>query len=62
MKAFGVTRDTPPVKVMSLLTSKPASDMALAAPRRMGDATVAGAARPSARASPEPSRSQTTRA
>jgi glycerol-3-phosphate dehydrogenase len=36
MKAFGVTREYPLVKVMSLLTSKPASDMALAAPAPHG--------------------------
>jgi glycerol-3-phosphate dehydrogenase len=33
---FGLTRDYPLVKVMSLLTSKPASDMALAAPASEG--------------------------
>jgi glycerol-3-phosphate dehydrogenase len=32
MKMFGVTRDVPLVKAINLVTSKPASDMALAAP------------------------------
>jgi glycerol-3-phosphate dehydrogenase len=32
MKMFGVNRDVPLVKAMNLVTSKPASDMALAAP------------------------------
>ena len=32
MKMFGVTRDVPLVRAMNLVTSKPASDMALAAP------------------------------
>src|SRR5260221_7693497 len=32
MKMFGVIRDVPLVKAMNLVTSKPASDMALAAP------------------------------
>ena len=32
MKLFGVTREIPLVKAMNLVTSKPASDMALAAP------------------------------
>ena len=36
MKLFGVTRDVPLVKAMNLVTSKPASDMALAAPGRAG--------------------------
>jgi glycerol-3-phosphate dehydrogenase len=36
MTAFGVKRDYPLIKVMSLLTSKPASDIALAAPARHG--------------------------
>jgi glycerol-3-phosphate dehydrogenase len=36
MQTFGVKRDYPLVKVMSLLTSKPASDIALAAPSAQG--------------------------
>ncbi len=36
MKMFGLTRDVPLVKAMNLVTSKPASDMALAAPAREG--------------------------
>ena len=32
MKMFGVNRDLPLVKAMNLVTSKPASDIALAAP------------------------------
>lgn len=36
MKMFGVSRDVPLVKAMNLVTSKPASDMALAAPSRSG--------------------------
>ena len=32
MKMFGVNRDVPLVKAMNLVTSKPASDIALAAP------------------------------
>jgi glycerol-3-phosphate dehydrogenase len=36
MSAFGVKRDYPLIKVMSLLTGKPASDIALAAPARHG--------------------------
>jgi glycerol-3-phosphate dehydrogenase len=36
MTMFGVTRDVPMVKAMNLVTSKPASDMALAAPSRSG--------------------------
>jgi glycerol-3-phosphate dehydrogenase len=36
MRMFGVNRDVPLVKAMNLVTSKPASDMALAAPGRSG--------------------------
>jgi glycerol-3-phosphate dehydrogenase len=36
MTAFGVKREYPLIKVMSLLTNKPASDIALAAPARHG--------------------------
>src|SRR5829696_9374707 len=36
MSMFGVRRDVPLVKAMSLVTSKPASDIALAAPGRSG--------------------------
>lgn len=36
MQMFGVTREVPMVKTMNLVTSKPASDMALAAPSRNG--------------------------
>jgi glycerol-3-phosphate dehydrogenase len=36
MKMFGVTRDVPLVKAMNLVTSKPASDMALASPGQTG--------------------------
>jgi glycerol-3-phosphate dehydrogenase len=36
MSTFGVSRQYPLVKVMSLLTNKPASDIALAAPARNG--------------------------
>ena len=38
MKMFGVVRDVPLVKAMNLVTSKPASDMALAAPASAGGA------------------------
>jgi glycerol-3-phosphate dehydrogenase len=36
MRMFGINRDVPLVKAMNLVTSKPASDMALAAPGRTG--------------------------
>lgn len=36
MAMFGVTRDVPLIKAMNLLTSRPASDMALAAPTSRG--------------------------
>jgi glycerol-3-phosphate dehydrogenase len=36
MKMFGVERDVPMLKAMNLVTSKPASDMALAAPAATG--------------------------
>jgi glycerol-3-phosphate dehydrogenase len=36
MKMFGVNRDIPLVRAMNLVTSKPASDIALAAPGRAG--------------------------
>ncbi len=36
MKMFGVARDVPLIKAMNLVTSKPASDMALAAPSGEG--------------------------
>ena len=36
MRMFGVTRDVPLVRAMNLVTAKPASDMALAAPGRDG--------------------------
>ena len=36
MKMFGVQRDVPLLKAMNLVTSKPASDIALAAPSRSG--------------------------
>jgi hypothetical protein len=36
MKMFGVTRDFPLAKAMNLVTSKPASDIALAAPSPKG--------------------------
>jgi glycerol-3-phosphate dehydrogenase len=36
MKMFGVTRDVPLVKAINLVTSKPASDMALVAPAQNG--------------------------
>jgi glycerol-3-phosphate dehydrogenase len=46
MRMFGVTRDVPLVKAMNLVTSKPASDMALAAPvRGLGAEVSAKAAR-----------------
>src|SRR4030095_14676732 len=38
MKLFGVTRDVPLLKAINLVTSKPASDMALAAPGGSGKA------------------------
>ena len=38
MQMFGVTRDVPLVKAINLVTSKPASDMALAAPGGSGPA------------------------